>query len=537
MIARAKGDRDTYFRSGRFRGGEISWGPLATMCGARLVTLATTDADPKHVYAIGVHATSDEPSDEGEGSAGGLYRIDPTAPEDEPAPLVPFNAVGHLEIEGDGRAAATASSDNGNSTYDRVLLIDLPGDETRATIEYDDPGTDDIAIHTKRDRARREAVYAVIGEGNAKRVVAHDLNTGAPIAAPNGESAQVFVEDTTIRLQAIGSGLVLRTLEDHYSVRMMDPTSFETVGTAVPMQVGPIAIDVTDDRQVAVLNFASNTIVVADARLFDPNDFTFPHEALATYKRQALEAFVDLAAGLLQYLKDCLCDHFLVDCPECDEDSTLYLACVSIRGGRVYKVCNFSKRRDLKTWPKVAYWASIFPIMPLAGKAVEWFCCLVLPDLFGRYQAPDVETVQHDEASKLGFDELRGGVATTQAFDARRRLDEVSVGRRKSVKMTRQGLALPGGFGPAIRSKGGRMRGGTRPSGMGAQIIETLAGAQALAANELNPFEPLLDSLRTLGGARARAAPTEAPPLRGERPRRRRAAGRGRRTGGRIGST
>jgi hypothetical protein len=59
---------------------------------------------------------------------------------------------------------------------------------------------------------------------------------------------------------------------------------------------------------------------------------------------------------------------------------------VSIRGGQVQRVCNFSRRRYVKSSRAVEYWLSIVPILPLLGLAVEKFCCAVLPDLFARFE-------------------------------------------------------------------------------------------------------------------------------------------------------
>jgi hypothetical protein len=76
----------------------------------------------------------------------------------------------------------------------------------------------------------------------------------------------------------------------------------------------------------------------------------------------------------------------MVKCPECDGSEKIYLACVEIRDREVYNICNFSKRRYVKSFPTVEYWLSLIPIAPLIQRAVTAFCCQILPNLFDRYR-------------------------------------------------------------------------------------------------------------------------------------------------------
>jgi hypothetical protein len=48
---------------------------------------------------------------------------------------------------------------------------------------------------------------------------------------------------------------------------------------------------------------------------------------------------------------------------------------VSIRGGSVYKVCNFSRRRYVKSFPTVGYWLSLVPLLPMLRELLGEFCC------------------------------------------------------------------------------------------------------------------------------------------------------------------
>jgi hypothetical protein len=105
-------------------------------------------------------------------------------------------------------------------------------------------------------------------------------------------------------------------------------------------------------------------------------------ETLRQYRTDVIAAFYGLLSGLLQYLKDCFCNHLLIKCPECDPEDKVYLGCLSMREGAVYNICNFTKRKFVKTTESIAYWLSIIPIGPLVGWLVEELCCLVLPNYF-----------------------------------------------------------------------------------------------------------------------------------------------------------
>jgi hypothetical protein len=141
---------------------------------------------------------------------------------------------------------------------------------------------------------------------------------------------------------------------------------------------------------------------------------------LADYRTAVLNAFFDLTGGLLQYLKDCLCDHFLVDCPACDADDKLYLAVISVQGGQVHKVCNFSLRKYVKSFPTVEYWLSLIPIIPLLKRALESFCCAALPSFFGKRNAPQAKLSEGEIVvadNRVTGKNIRGGVEFLKTTD------------------------------------------------------------------------------------------------------------------------
>jgi hypothetical protein len=388
VIIASRDDEDTFFRVGDLRQDSIRWRPLSIICGIKLVTLATTPADPNNVYAVGmkkVTIVEENGEERAEFRGVGLFRISPDDVDPELQPIAEFNASGHLQISEDGRAFATAARDGISPLrYDRIVPVRVvPGNTplTGEPIELGATGNDDIAIRT--GNVEVEAVYTVVDPQQqiGKQIVAHSISDGRDLRV------QVSVANTAIRLAIFRpTNVLLITAADGYNVQLIDLNNHQfEEDYLLPMQVGPAAIAADAERgAVYVLNTGSNTITTAENReVFQPQ-FRFDLERLAQYRAEILNAFTDLLAGLLQYLKDCFCHLLLVNCPECGEDEKIYLACVSIRGGEVERVCNFSQRRYVKSFPTMGYWLSLVPVAPVISWAVEQFCCMVLPDLFGR---------------------------------------------------------------------------------------------------------------------------------------------------------
>ncbi|MEP6666071.1 MAG: hypothetical protein ABJA81_06455, partial [Nocardioidaceae bacterium] len=53
------------------------------------------------------------------------------------------------------------------------------------------------------------------------------------------------------------------------------------------------------------------------------------------------------------------------------------------------KVCNFSRRRYVKSFPTVGYWLSLVPVIPALREVVTKVCCAALQDSFGPYKTAD----------------------------------------------------------------------------------------------------------------------------------------------------
>jgi hypothetical protein len=156
-----------------------------------------------------------------------------------------------------------------------------------------------------------------------------------------------------------------------------------------------------------------------------------------------LNAFLDLAGGFFQYLKDCLCDHFLVNCPTCDPADKLYLAVVSIKNRQVNKVCNFSLRKYVKSFPTVEYWLSLVPIIPLFKQAVERFCCAVLPGFFSKQTAPHPVVTEGQillADNRVTSSNIRKGVEFVKTVDVIKATSEAVTKVKTSPKIVMDAL-------------------------------------------------------------------------------------------------
>ncbi len=389
---------DTLFRVGDIGEKDVKWRPATTICGVKLVTLVTTAADPEHVYAIGVRRRSTEGKAISlrDFTGAGLWRI--------PAKEVPdgltavagtesLNTIGQLVISPSGEAVFSVGEADGNADrYRRLVAMKVSSGSPSqlSDIQLDGPGTDDLALVLGSKKSEQTTVWVVTGSGN-QRVTGYEVVTGelvARVPLPSSGRAQ-----GQLSLQAVNDRIVV-TDSSSSLARVLDTSRQEFLeALLLPVQVAPTSVTAlpTEPRHAVVLNLVSNSLSVIDVDLVMADSFDLA--PLIAYRRAAVEAFVDLVAGFAQYLKDCICDHLLVKCPPRVENKDLDLAAVSIRGGSVYKVCNFSRRRYVKSFPTVGYWLSLVPVLPALREVLGRACCALLPEQFGGYS-----TQGHDNA-------------------------------------------------------------------------------------------------------------------------------------------
>jgi ribosomal protein L29 len=273
-------------------------------------------------------------------------------------------------------------------------------------------------------------------------------------------------------------GVTAMTFEDEYYMTWLAPDADKLdEADRVPLQLGPAAVQIartaSGGAKLAVaLNRASHTATLVPIEYL-AGKRRFEMAALAAYRGQMLAAFRDVLLRLVERLKDCICEHLLVNCPTCDKDDVVILACVEIRAKKVYAICNFH-RREVVTFPKLFYWLSAVPIIPLVTEAIGELCCLILPDrlrpgtkpardltpaksvtaLTLQARALDVSSLQKNVTGYLqmlgsaGAKAATGRIATLKATPAKLRADNVL---NRSSATVRRSLADAGVAVNAVR--------------------------------------------------------------------------------------
>lgn len=420
-------DNDTLLRVGEIGGDEVRWRPATTICGVKLVTLATTAADPDHVYAVGLRRTEARRKAFSlrEFTGAGIWRIPSGEVPDGIGPLpatVGLNTVGHLTISPAGEAVFTCGSTGGKADrYTMLVTMNVPGEALVAQIQLEGSSQDDVTIIPATRIIRQEStVWTSVESGrNTRDLVAYGFRSGAQRARIPYEDAQ-----GRLSLQALTDRIVIAD-SNTSAVRVLDTTNGSLVQELqIPVQVAPVSLAAAPSRatQVVVLNQVSNSLTVIDNTVIRGDRLDLA--PLLAYRRATVEAFVDLAGGFAQYLKDCICDHLLVDRPPRTKQQDLDLAAVSIRGGSVYKVCNFSRRHYVKSFPTVGYWLSLVPVLPLLREAIGQFCCTVLPEVFQRYSTAG----QANADNRVDTTQLLKLLAIAQAEDSTTRLRNLNLG-------------------------------------------------------------------------------------------------------------
>jgi hypothetical protein len=190
-------------------------------------------------------------------------------------------------------------------------------------------------------------------------------------------------------LSVEGTNRILALIETTAPQFGVAPVLQLSLADAFAAEVSPVSFLASDRAEALyVLNAISNTITVIPykVKIWSPAQF----QTLGEYRTQMLSAYSGLLGFLIQYLKDGFCDLLLLKCPACNEDrdQPVYLAGITVKNGRVYKVCNFTQRRYVKTFPGVDYWLSVVPVLPILELAVKELCCLTLTDLVSKRIAP-----------------------------------------------------------------------------------------------------------------------------------------------------
>jgi hypothetical protein len=375
-----------------------TWGAVKPVCGYSFLTLYNTKSNV--LYGVA--------------RAKGLFTLNPDS--DVIRPVMVGNALyatGHLvmdKAEANAYASAASTSDSAvHGYYDRVIKMNLTTSAATAFSCGGLTGNDDIALSAD-DKYLFVVVNPKAGSTGHKSLLVF-LESSAALAAHLLD----LESDTVIRLLTLpGRQYLAISYEDCYWLRLLE-TSKLWLSDAFhfPVQISPIGMacgrlledtepgkkkdrrkrELRDTKtlRVYVLNGISSTLTAFPEPYLTLSESPAPDPApgsaefLSTLKKYRLEilyAFLKLVGGVWQSLKDCFCDRLLVDCPACSPADEVYLAKITVKESEVYQVCNFSKRKYVKSFPTVDYWLSVVPILPLLDKAVEKICCAILPNWF-----------------------------------------------------------------------------------------------------------------------------------------------------------
>jgi hypothetical protein len=298
--------------------------------------------------------------------AKGLYDISLNASSVKETPLQSFNATGLLAVK--------------SQNFDGIRMMDL---RAQSFINFPQTGIDaddDLLYYN-------DTIYYT-GNTPNQRILAGvtriSNNTPVILQPDFFPELQTVLRLTAIRQNADITNVLVSFSDQSKVLRVIHAgSSLKQDGIRLPTQLFPMAMATGNlkEEMVYVLNTFVNTITAIDVnRVFrgSPPNYVQNKEIIADYREAVLEAYKGLFLRLLQYLKDCFCDKFLIDCPQCNEKNKVYLGTIEIHDSQIYHICNFSKRKYVKTFRTVGYWLSVIPVSNLLKKAFTTFCCAVL---------------------------------------------------------------------------------------------------------------------------------------------------------------
>lgn len=366
-------DKDSVFAQGKIESsGLIKWGNPSSKPGVKCISLGVTKGSRLFVT----------------GRSQGLFEIKGIGTAAFTMSLFKaFNATGILSVGIDAGVMIAANDSSRNvgtestsfTQYIIFGLIQSTGGQITIPLGGDDIANDVFVFNN--------TVYATGATAGAGRIIgAFNINNGSSVRQPPIPLGANSYVRLAVYSTANTGDYLLASLSDELKVIRAKLTGekFEMDGKfRIPVQPFPMALLVDKKTQQGyALNTFVNTITSMDMAIVFHNspapDYTFePPINLSSYRDSAMEAYKDVLSHLLQYLKDCFCDKFIIDCPECDQEDKVYLGCIEVRNFKVYHICNFSKRKYVKSFRTVEYWLSTVPILPVVKLAFTKFCCSV----------------------------------------------------------------------------------------------------------------------------------------------------------------
>jgi hypothetical protein len=367
---------DSIFATATFNGQSHTWGATTVVCDIRFARLATHRARANVLYATGR-----SPSDP---TKRGLYTLAPNAILLTPAPALKFKATGLIEINAAGDTAYVAvngidelGADGDN--FDRLGYVNLnanPLTLARTGTINGSEMDDDLRFH-----AGDNFLYAT-GTVPAQAKALHRFH---PSSTALSSSHPIGAGDPNRLASVAGRNEVWVSCADDCKVRVFQAASATFRNDfRVPAQIFPIAIAANASGSlVVVMNLMGDTLNLVDVAKVTataPPSYTSESaNTLPQYHADAILAFNDLVGVMAQYIKDCFCDKFLVECHTCDPaKDRIHLGTIEIKANRVHNICNFTRRHYAKSFRTWGYWLSTVPILPLIKRAFALFACKVL---------------------------------------------------------------------------------------------------------------------------------------------------------------
>lgn len=369
-VALAANGTDSVFASASL-GGNTTWSGPFTAAGIEFMSLARP-ANKERLLAIG--------------KSRGLFDISFAGTVVKTSLIASFNATGLFAVNEDGELAFAAIAGTPVSTPEKdftsIRMINLNTNQTKDFSQTGTDADDDLIYYSNN-------IYFT-GTAGGQRYISGVRNVRDDVPL-----SRVFLKEPgqVLRLAAVRQNSDIINV----MVSMSDISKVEHVTHAgatlkmegrlhIPVQVFPMAIAAEPFKEeiVYVLNTVVNTITAVQVRKVfssSPPKYMLDKEIVARYRDEVYEAYKGLFTRLLQYLKDCFCDKFLIDCPQCTEKDKVYLGTIEIHDSEIYHICNFSKRKYVKTFRTVGYWFSVVPVGNLLKKAFTVFCCTVIDDL------------------------------------------------------------------------------------------------------------------------------------------------------------
>lgn len=344
--------------------GTLQWAESSVKCGMKVVTLAVDPNDK--IYAIAKQK--------------GLYELIGigTAVSFTINLISAFNATGLMVLSDDGNTAFAMANSNpadASTAFDQLKVIDISTNSAADFTFSGDNLLDDMVFHDGM-------VYATGTLSGPMVKIVQKFNNSGPVGGQINTGLSSPINVNIDMAGDIGNYLLMTVSTECKVVRIsLDGAGSLDADYRIPVQIFPVNIQVNNKTKTGyVLNPYLNTLTVIDlVAAFDtvivPNYTQEPPYEIREYRLKMVDAYSDMLSHFFQYVKDCFFSQYLIECPTCTSKDKIYLGTVEVKGGKVYNICNFTKREYVKSSEIWEYWLSTVPILPMVKKAFTDMAC------------------------------------------------------------------------------------------------------------------------------------------------------------------